>query len=142
MRQALIQSVPGGGSIQTLSDVGISFQKDGTLASDAAKLLKATTDNFAGIQNLFTSTNGIVTKLNTFMTGVLADDGMIATKTNGIKTSLKINTDRTTAMQARLNSLQDSYTTQFNNLNLTLANMNSTQSYLTQQLAALAKSTG
>ncbi|WP_050462244.1 flagellar filament capping protein FliD [Herbaspirillum autotrophicum] len=142
MRQALIQSVPGGGSIQTLSDIGISFQKDGTLASDATKLLKATTDNFAGIQNLFTSTNGIVTKLNTFMTGVLADDGMIATKTNGIKTSLKINTDRTTAMQARLNSLQDSYTTQFNNLNLTLANMNSTQSYLTQQLAALAKSTG
>lgn len=142
MRQTLIQSVPGGGSIQTLSDIGISFQKDGTLASDATKLLKATTDNFAGIQNLFTSSNGIVTKLQTLMTGLLADDGMIATKTNGIKTSLKINTDRTTAMQARLNSLQDSYTTQFNNLNLTLANMNSTQSYLTQQLAALAKSTG
>jgi flagellar hook-associated protein 2 len=43
-------------------------------------------------------------------------------------------------VQTRLSNLKDDYTNQFNRLNVTLASMQSTQSYLTQQLASLAKS--
>lgn len=151
LRNTLFSSVDGGNGISSLSDIGISFQKDGTLALDSAKLTTATTNNFAGIANLFTGTdpdttnttsskNGIVTKLQTLMTSLLSDSGIIASKTNGLQASLKINQDRQTTVQKRLSNLKDDYTNQFNRLNTTLASMQSTQSYLTQQLASLAKS--
>ncbi|WP_343652198.1 flagellar filament capping protein FliD [Herbaspirillum sp.] len=150
LRSTLFSSVDGGNGISTLSDIGIAFQKDGTLALDATKLSTAATNNFAGIANLFAGTdpdptnttsskNGIVTKLTTLMTNLLSDNGIIATKTNGLQASLKINQDRQTAVQTRLSNLKDAYTNQFNQLNLTLSSMQSTQSYLTQQLASLAK---
>jgi flagellar hook-associated protein 2 len=150
LRSTLFSSVDGGNGISTLSDIGISFQKDGTLALDATKLSTAATSNFAGIANLFSGTdpdptnttsskNGIVTKLSTLMTGMLSDTGIIATKTNGLQASLKINQDRQTAVQQRLSNMKDAYTNQFNQLNVTLASMQATQSYLTQQLANLPK---
>jgi flagellar hook-associated protein 2 len=74
------------------------------------------------------------------MTSLLSDSGIIASKTNGLQASLKINQDRQTTVQTRLSNLKDDYTNQFNRLNVTLASMQSTQSYLTQQLASLAKS--
>ncbi|UWE18617.1 flagellar filament capping protein FliD [Herbaspirillum huttiense] len=151
LRNTLFATVDGGNGISSLSDIGISFQKDGTLALDSTKLATAATNNFAGIANLFTGTdpdttnttsskNGIVTKLQTLMTSLLSDSGIIASKTNGLQASLKINQDRQTTVQTRLSNLKDDYTNQFNRLNVTLASMQSTQSYLTQQLASLAKS--
>ena len=151
LRNTLFASVDGGNGISSLSDIGISFQKDGTLALDATKLSTATTNNFAGIANLFTGTdpdttnttsskNGIVIKLQTLLTNLLSDSGIIASKTNGLQASLKINQDRQSTVQTRLSNLKDDYTNQFNRLNTTLASMQSTQSYLTQQLASLAKS--
>jgi len=153
LRSTLLSSVPGGNGISSLTDIGIGFQKDGTLALDAAKLSTATTNNFAGIANLFTSTagtnadgtpnttgtNGVLTNLQTLVNGFLADGGIIDTKTKGLQASLKINTDRQTVINTRLSNMQDQYTNQFNALNVTLASMATTQSYLTQQLANLPK---
>ncbi len=150
LRSTMFSAVNGGNGISTLSDIGIAFQKDGTLALDSTKLSTAATSNFAGIANLFTGTdpdptnttsanNGIVTKLQTLMTSLLSDTGLIATKTSGLQTSLKINQDRQTAVQTRLTNMQDAYTNQFNQLNVTLSSMQATQSYLTQQLANLPK---
>jgi len=163
MRSAMFSSVSGGKGISTLSDVGISVQKDGTLQVDAAKLNAAATKNFAGVANLFTagasknpdgtddtsktdgadgggkSNVGILTKLQTLVNGFLADGGIIDTKTKGLQASLRVNSDRQTAINSRLSTKQDSYTNQFNSLNGTLSSMASTQSYLTQQLSSLQK---
>ncbi len=154
LRSALLGNVPGSSGISSLTDIGIGFQKDGTLALDSTKLSTATTKNFAGIANLFTSTattnadgtttgtDGILTSVQKLVDGFLADGGIIDTKTKGLQASLKINTDRQTVINTRLSNLQDQYTNQFNALNLTLASMAATQSYLTQQLANLPKAGG
>jgi flagellar capping protein FliD len=42
-----------GGGLTTLSQVGISFQKDGSLAVDSTKLNSAMTNNFDDIAGLF-----------------------------------------------------------------------------------------
>lgn len=140
LRNAVISPVTSAGSLQTLNDVGISFQKDGTIALDTTKLGTATASSFGDIQKLFTSTDGVVTKLSTLVTSFLADDGILASKTTGLTASLKLNSDRQAALQTRLDQIQQTYTTQFNALNVTLTTMQGTQSYLTTQLAALAKS--
>lgn len=153
LRSVLFGSVAGGNGIATLSDIGISVQKDGTLQLDSAKLATATTNNFAGITNLLASTagtnadgtlnstgsNGILINLQNLLKGFLADGGLIDTKTQGLQASLKINANRQTAINTRLSNLQDQYTNQFNALNVALASMQATQSYLTQQLANLPK---
>jgi flagellar hook-associated protein 2 len=59
IRSTLSAAVNGlGGSLTTLSTVGISFQKDGTLAVDSTKLSTALTNNFSQVSGLFTA-NGL-----------------------------------------------------------------------------------
>lgn len=153
LRITLVGSVQGSNGVSTLTDIGIGFQKDGTLALNATKLSTATTNNFAGIANLFlstgginadgasnmTGTNGVLKNLQTLVNRFLADGGIIDIKTKGLQASLKINADRQMALQIRLENLQDRYMNQFNALNVTLASMAETQNYLTQQLAKLPK---
>lgn len=54
LRRQLGTAVDGlGGKLTTLSQVGITFQKDGNLAVDSTKLNKAINENFADIGGLF-----------------------------------------------------------------------------------------
>jgi flagellar hook-associated protein 2 len=54
LRRQLGMAVEGiGGKLTTLSQIGISFQKDGSLALDSSKLNTAISDNFGDIGGLF-----------------------------------------------------------------------------------------
>ncbi|HEY3325937.1 MAG TPA: flagellar filament capping protein FliD [Novimethylophilus sp.] len=53
LRSVLNTALPGGGALTTLSQLGVSFQKDGTLALDSVKLQKAMDNNFADIAGVF-----------------------------------------------------------------------------------------
>lgn len=55
LRQALGKAVTGSGGLTTLSQVGISFQKDGSLQLDSSALNKAITNNFSDIAGLFSA---------------------------------------------------------------------------------------
>lgn len=141
IKQAMIQSVAGNSAIKTLSDIGVSLQKDGTYEVDSVKLNTAATDNFSGISNLLTSDNGIISKMKTLMDSFLDDDnGIVTQKTKSIQSSLDLNTKRQEEINTRLTNAKTRYTTLFNNLDLTLANLQSTQSYLTSALASLSSS--
>lgn len=138
IRNTIIQAVGGTSALQTLNDLGVTFQKDGTLAVDTTKLTKVTKSNFDDIQPLFNGTNGIATKLNTLLTGMLADGGIVSTRTAGIKASLDTNTANQATIQARLDADQARYTAQFNALDVTLTNLQQQQQQLTSALAGLA----
>lgn len=54
IRRTLSSSLTGlSGSLTTLSQIGVSFQKDGSLALDSSKLQNAITNNFGDIAGLF-----------------------------------------------------------------------------------------
>jgi flagellar hook-associated protein 2 len=55
IRRVLTNTVDTGGTITSLTDVGVSFQQDGTLALDATKLNNAVTNHFSEISALFAS---------------------------------------------------------------------------------------
>jgi flagellar hook-associated protein 2 len=137
LSNTLIEAVGTAGKLQTLNDVGISLQKDGTLALDAAKLTKATTDQFSDVKKLFTSPEGVITRLNSLLTDMLSEGGVVESRTKGLQTSLKLNTDRQTQVQTRLDGIQARYTKQFNALDVTLTKLQGKQSALTSQLSAL-----
>ncbi|QDD63611.1 flagellar hook protein [Herbaspirillum seropedicae] len=121
----------------TLSQVGIAFQKDGTLALNSSKLAAAAERNFAGVGKLFSGPTGILTRLDRLTNDMLGEDGVLASKTRGLQKSLKIVSDQQAAASMRLQNMRDSYTNQFNRLNTLLATMAARQNYLTQQLDKL-----
>lgn len=55
VRAMLSNSLAGGGNLTNLTQLGITFQKDGSLAVDDTKLTNAVTNNFSDIAGLFAS---------------------------------------------------------------------------------------
>lgn len=139
----LVQSGVGGieGGIARLSDIGITVQKDGTLATDSNKLAAAHVAPDKDIAALFTQTTsgneGIAVRLGTLVDNLVGVTGPIASRTDGIKASIKDLGKRSEALNFRLAAVEKRYRAQFTALDTLVASMNQTSNYLTQQLANL-----
>jgi flagellar hook-associated protein 2 len=53
IKSVMTKTIGTGGTINSLSQIGVSFQRDGKLALDATKLATAVTSNFSDISTLF-----------------------------------------------------------------------------------------
>jgi flagellar hook-associated protein 2 len=83
---------------------------------------------------------GFSAQLDQLASSFLGENGVVTLRQSAINSSqTRISADML-RQQSRLTMLQKQYTTQFNKLDVTMSSMNSTTSFLTQQLAALAKS--
>ncbi len=124
-----------GGAYSSLAQVGVAFQVDGSLKLDSTALNNAINNNFSGLNNLITSAAGIGTRLNDWATSVLSPgDGLIATRTSSLNSSIKTYNTRIDQMNARLATVRQQYITQYSNLNVLLGSMNNTSAYLSRQL--------
>ena len=139
MRKEITAAVAGVGSLVSLSAIGVSFQRDGTLAADDVKLSKALDTNFAGVSALFSGADGYATRLTTVATNILGATGVISSRTDGLNSAIKNNSARQTEMEGRLTQTEKRYRAQFSALDSMMSKMQSTSSFLTQQLNALAK---
>jgi flagellar hook-associated protein 2 len=139
MVQATVSGITGG--ISTLSNIGISMQKDGSLVTDKSKLTAALADPTKDVTALFTQSTsgnkGIAVRFNELLDGLIGTDGLIPTRTSGINTSIKSLQKQTDALNLRLTQIEKRYRTQFTSLDTLMSRMQQTSSYLTQQLANL-----
>lgn len=126
------------GGLSSLSEIGVAFQKDGTLALDQTKLDAVMKTNFSDIATLFSSETGYLTSLGTWTTSLLAGDGPLANRTEGIGRSIKDIGSRRAEMEHRLLTIEKRYRVQFSALDVMLSGMNSTSLYLSQQLAQIS----
>ena len=83
---------------------------------------------------------GYAGTLNQWATAQAASTGLISSAVTGENSLVKGLNAQISQQQVRLSLLQASYTKQYTALDLSLASMASTSSYLTQQLTALVKS--
>lgn len=135
--RSLLSNIPSGLSGSTyklLSNIGVSLQKDGTLAVDATKLSKAINDDFAGVANLMSA---VGSAYDVAIEGLIGTDGSIAARTNGLNTTIKNYEKQYEVISARLEKIEVRYRAQFTALDSLIAGLNQTSSYLTQQLANL-----
>ena len=133
--RALLGGVQSGtGGYTTLSQLGISFQKDGSLALDASKLNTALAADVVSASALAAALGSAV---KTFADGLLGFSGPITTATAGINRSITdIGTQRV-KLQSRLDATQLRYQKQFRALDTLMSGMNTTATFLTQQLGNL-----
>jgi flagellar hook-associated protein 2 len=129
----------------TLSNLGITAGVDGTLSLDSTKFQAALAANPTAVSAVFSGADGVATKLYTAVGGHIATGGDISTRDGTLSTQRKDLTAQRTALDARMQVVQARYLKQFNALDSLLTQMQSTSSYLTQQLAtstAIAKGAG
>ncbi|WP_310447907.1 flagellar filament capping protein FliD [Thiobacillus sp.] len=134
--RGIFMTPASGGSLTTLSQVGISIQKDGSLLLDGSKLDTAVSTNFADVSNLFSSSTGYATRLEDWAKSALEPGGLIDNRTKSLTQYIKDQNEAVDKLENRMSALEKKYIAEYTNLNLLLSRMNSTSTYLTQQLAS------
>lgn len=119
-----IGGVVGTGTGQSLSAAGITVKVTGTSTGNLGTL------NFA---------QGFAVLLDKLADKLLADDGSIAGRTDGLTAEIELLGLRREEMQRRLESVEARYRAQFNALDKMIASMSSTSNFLAQQLTSLSK---
>lgn len=142
------------GSLTTLSEVGISIQKDGSLALDSTKLTSAIKNNFSDVLGLFAGDGidtpgylpGYASKFSDFANNMLGNvglgiTGILQSRTEGLNRTVTDLGKKRDLLSARLVTIEASYRRQFSQLDAMLGSMSATSSFLTQQ-ASYSKTTG
>ena len=122
------------GAYTTLSQLGISFQKDGSLAIDSTKLNTALSANVGSVSALATAIGNAVKSAADNMIGV---SGPISNERDGINRSIKDIGSSRVNIQSRLDATQARYQAQFSALDTLMSSMTQTTTFLTQQLGNL-----
>ncbi|HEY0563302.1 MAG TPA: flagellar filament capping protein FliD [Methylophilus sp.] len=220
IKSVITKTVDTGGTISSLSDIGVSFQRDGKLALDSTKLTNAVTNNFSEIAALFASsarttdaqvsfkgsssntqsgtyavtvsqlgsdsvnaigtingvaaigigaelvgasgdasdglrvnvsggalgnrgtvtfTKGYAAQLDDILSNLLDDEGILAARTDGMNSTIKRLDAQTESINVRLAVIEKRYREQYTRLDSLLASLQSTSSYLTQQIQSISK---
>nr|MDP2189911.1 flagellar filament capping protein FliD [Rhodoferax sp.] len=133
--------VPDSSGLATLSQIGVSFQKDGTLAIDSAKLTTALGSQLSGVANLFSGSAGVGgygTQMSSLVSGFTdTTNGTLTAATKGINTTLTSLAKQYTATSDRIDTTIARYKAQFTQLDGLMSSMNQTSAYLTQQFTNL-----
>ncbi|MQY51576.1 flagellar filament capping protein FliD [Rhodocyclus tenuis] len=138
--RGLVTSLPTGSSsaYPTFSSLGIAFQTDGSMKVDSTKLQNAINADYSSV---VTTINAYGSAFNTMTTAMNNTTGIITQQTKGINDTLKSLSDRSDSMTRMLSQVEARYRAQYTALDTLMGKLQSNSSYLTQQLAALSKST-
>ncbi|MES2362333.1 MAG: flagellar filament capping protein FliD [Pseudomonadota bacterium] len=128
-----------GNGLTMLSQIGVSFQKDGTLALDSTKLTDALGSRMSGVANLFSGgAGGYGAKMSALITGYTeTTGGALAVATKGINTTLDSLAKQYSSTSDRVDATVARYKAQFTQLDVLISSMTRTSTYLTQQFDAL-----
>jgi flagellar hook-associated protein 2 len=125
-------------SLSYLSEIGLSFQRDGTLSLDTDTLDDAINSDFAGVAELFASDDqGYLFRLDTLIDNFVFTDGLIDTREDGINSRIDTTDKRISDMEYRLELREQRLFNQFARLDELMGQLNGTSQFLSQQLAAL-----
>ena len=129
-----------------LADVGLQGQRDGTLSVDSAKVDSATA-NLTELKKAFansdpnnSSNDGFARRYAALATQVLGSDGSLSTRTEGLRDRLTRNGEDQTRVSVRVERYQARLVAQYTAMDASLSRLNALSSYVTQQMAALNKS--
>ncbi|KVW96071.1 flagellar filament capping protein FliD [Thiobacillus denitrificans] len=137
------------GAPTPITGVDVVGTIDGTIAAGSGQILTGATGGVSeglsllinggalGARGTVTFSTGYAYQINTYLSAVLANDGSLKARTTGIDSSIKSLDQRQLQLEARLAQIEKRYRAQFSALDTMLSSMNTTSSFLAQQLASL-----
>ena len=112
----------------------------GAIGSNTEGLKLLISGGTVGSRGTINFSSGYANNLNNYITAAL-NGGSISAQTNGINQSLTDLAKQTTDMNARLVTIEANYRAQFTALDVLMGQLQTTSTYLTQQLAAISNNT-
>lgn len=139
MRNILNMAPTGlGTSLQFLSEVGIKTSRSGDLELDSTLLNEKLAEDFNGVTELFANDNqGYAFRLEALAKEQLATEGIIDTREDGINARIGSIDTQIENFEYRMTLTEARYRAQFTALDGLLARLQSTSSFLSQQLGSL-----
>lgn len=123
--------------VRMLSDLGITTQRDGTLAVDNTKLNKALDNNFDQVNSFFTGKDGLMARMESKVTPYTDKGGVLDSRTKALQNTISSVDEQRESHAARISKLEARLFTQFNAMDMLVSQMSSTSSFLTAQLDSL-----
>ncbi|WP_028535380.1 flagellar filament capping protein FliD [Paludibacterium yongneupense] len=142
MLQVPISGVDSTTSYAYLAQVGITTQKDGTLALDSAKFQAALSAKPEEVSRLFSNSNndGVAQRYNTTINDLLGPDGIVLSEKAAINSSIDSEKQQQDRLTSNLTHLQAQYLKQYSDLNSALEKMQQTSSQMSSMLASSSSS--
>lgn len=109
----------------------------GASGDNSYGLKLSVTGTATGSRGTVTFSKGLAGELSSMIGSWLDSDGILAAKTDGIQTSIDGLNKKYDDLNAKLPAIEQRYRTQYAKLDALLSSMQSTSSYLTQQITAL-----
>ncbi|CUK01930.1 flagellar filament capping protein FliD [Achromobacter xylosoxidans] len=136
-----LQAVLGEGTVRSLADLGITTDpQTRQLKLDQTKLDKALTGNPADVTKLLTGEHGVAKNFEAAFKDVLGSTGSLKTRTDGLAKTMSDLDAQQKRAKAASDAEIDQMRTRFVALDKFYMQMQTTANYLTQQFAAMNKS--
>jgi flagellar hook-associated protein 2 len=130
LQSILGQFTNSGGSVKSLTDLGITAGTDGTYSTDDTTLANALSASLSSVGNLLGGTNGIATQINNLVNNYTQPGGLLDTINQGLQTSLTNVSTQQTALAAQMAAYSARLTTEYNAMDTAVALLKQTQTYL------------
>ncbi|HEY6513879.1 MAG TPA: flagellar filament capping protein FliD [Burkholderiaceae bacterium] len=147
LRASLRNTLRGNSAASTsftrLADIGFDVQQDGSIKLDGKKLDNALANLgelkkfFSNSDTLEPANNGFATLFRQQATQALGTDGSIASRSDGLRTSISRNEKRQAELENRVQLTEARLRKQYTALDTQMGQLQSLSSYVTQQLAVL-----
>jgi flagellar hook-associated protein 2 len=125
------------GGLNALSKIGISTGQDGLLAIDTDKLSDAISNDLDEIVELFTSENGIATRVADYIDTVTDSiDGALTTRTSTLEGLVSDLDDEIESEEARIDKYEERLISKYAALEKLLSELSTMESYLTSLLSS------
>ena len=120
------------GGVQSLTDLGVTSNLQGTLDQRDSKIGAALTTDLTSVTNLLGGKNGLAAQLDTALTQYTQPSGLLDTISKGLNSGLADVSSKQRALQLRLATYSATLTKQFNAMDAAVASLKQTQNFLTQ----------
>ena len=130
------------GGVSSLSELGISFQRNGTLTINSSTLDAKLNDPDARVAEFFAGREGVqgfAATLSARLGGYLNSGGVLESRQDGINNAIRGLDRQRETLARRLEQTETRYRAQFTALDSMVASMQQTSTFLTQQLANLPR---
>jgi len=142
LQSILSDAVGSSGSLQILSEIGISTQMDGTLLLNDKKLDDALEDKFEDVVKLLAGedeVDGVMKKFNSYLLEATSvSDGMYANKRERYESAIKRLDMQISQKEPLMDKIEERIRSQFNAMELLVSGMNTQSAFLTQQMDMLS----
>ena len=133
LRQVLSSTITGG-AFSNLSELGITLGDGGSLVVDDTVLNGKLNKDLTDVKQFFSSSTGIAQSFTTALSGYVDNDGILDSRTDGLQNRLDGIDDKRDVLTRRMASLEARLNAQFTAMDVLVAQLQSTGSFLTQQL--------